>query len=223
MVKARRPGDQRLSVWLMRETGCPVGRDPVADFVPRFAAISDNPAMTDTIASAQAEHVTPTDLNADLADPGLGVVEAIHITAASGEPLRPLDRVAAIAGVGLEGDRYALQTGRYSADGKSERQITLIEAEEIETLAAGSGISLAPGESRRNITTRGIRLNVLVGRRFRIGDVECEGVRLCEPCQDLQDLLGKPVLVPLVHRAGLRATIVTSGEIALGDEVVVVD
>ena len=82
---------------------------------------------------------------------------------------------------------------------------------------------LAPGETRRNVTTRGIRLNDLVGRRFRIGDVECEGTRPCEPCQYLTDLLGKPVLAPLVHRAGLRARILGSGEIARGDEVVVLD
>jgi MOSC domain-containing protein YiiM len=77
--------------------------------------------------------------------------------------------------------------------------------------------------TRRNVTTRGIRLNELVGRRFRIGGVECEGTRLCEPCRYLEELLGKPVLEPLVHRAGLRARIVGGGEIALGDEVVVLD
>lgn len=137
--------------------------------------------------------------------------------------MRPLDRVRAIAGVGLEGDRYALGTGHYSADPKVDREITLIEAEEIEALESGSGIVLAPGETRRNVTTRGIRLNDLVGRRFRIGDVDCEGTRLCEPCQYLTDLLGKPILAPLVHRAGLRARILTGGEIAAGDPVVALD
>jgi MOSC domain-containing protein YiiM len=101
--------------------------------------------------------------------------------------------------------------------------VTLIEAEGIEALAAGAGIHLALGESRRNVTTRGIRLNELVGRRFRIGPVECEGTRLCEPCQYLTDLVGKPILAPLVHRAGLRARIVGDGEIAIGDEVVALD
>jgi MOSC domain-containing protein YiiM len=159
----------------------------------------------------------------DRVDPGRGVVESIHVAAGGSEPMRSVERVRATAHVGLEGDRYARATGRYSSDLKVDRDVTLIEAEEIEALAAGSGIVLAPGETRRNITTRGIRLNALVGRRFRIGDVECEGTRLCEPCQYLTDLLGKPILAPLVHRAGLRARLLTSGEIAQGDEVIVVE
>jgi len=137
--------------------------------------------------------------------------------------MRSVDRVRAIAGVGLEGDRYATGAGHYSGDAKVDRDITLIEAEEIEALADRAGIVLGPGESRRNVTTRGIRLNELVGRRFRIGAVECLGTRLCEPCQYLTDLLGKPVLTPLVHRAGLRARIVTDGVIAPGDDVVALD
>jgi MOSC domain-containing protein YiiM len=157
------------------------------------------------------------------ADPGRGVVESIHLAVAGSEPMRSVDRVGAIAGVGLDGDRYALGTGHYSGDPRVDRHVTLIEVEEIEALASRDGIVLAPGETRRNIATRGIRLNELVGRRFRIGGVACEGTRLCEPCQYLTDLLGKPVLAPLVHRAGLRARILTDGEITLGDEVVAVD
>jgi MOSC domain-containing protein YiiM len=185
--------------------------------------IGDTLTMTETRSATRAEAGAPTDSAAAIVEPGVGVVEGIHIAIASEQPLRALPRVAAIAGIGLDGDRYALGVGRYSGDGRAERQITLIEAEEIEMLAAGSGIELAPGESRRNVTTRGIRLNALVGRRFRIGAVECEGIRLCEPCQNLEDHLGRPVLRPLVHRAGLRAAIITSGEIALGDEVAVLD
>ncbi len=156
-------------------------------------------------------------------DPGRGVVEAIHIAAAGGAPMESVERVSAIAGVGLAGDRYAAGTGHYSPDTKVDRHVTLIEAEEIEALAVRAGIVLAAIETRRNVATRGIRLNELVGRRFRIGPVECEGTRLCEPCQYLADLLRKPVLEPLVHRAGLRARILTGGEIAHGDEVVVLD
>ena len=153
----------------------------------------------------------------------VGRIEAIHLADAAAGPMRPVPRVGAIAGVGLEGDRYATGNGTYSPDPRTDRHLTLIEAEEIEALAERDGILLAPGESRRNITTRGIRLNDLVGRRFRVGAVECEATRLCEPCQGLTDLLGKPVLKPLVHRAGLRALILTDGEIALGDEVVALD
>jgi len=157
------------------------------------------------------------------AEAGPGVVLSIHITGGGSEPMRPVDRIRAIAGIGLEGDRYAIGSGHYSGDQKVDRQVTLIEAEMIEALEKGSGIALAPGETRRNVTTRGIRLNDLVGRRFRIGEVVCEGTRLCEPCQYLADLLGKPILAPLVHRAGLRARILTGGEIAAGDPVVALD
>ena len=148
---------------------------------------------------------------------------SIHVTAGGGDPMQPVERVRAIAGVGLEGDRYALGTGHYSPDPKVDRQITLIAAEEIDRLAAELGIELAPGETRRNVMTRGVDVNALVGRRFRIGSVECQGTRLCEPCAYLEGLLGRPVLEPLVHRAGLRAQLLTDGEIALGDEVVALD
>ena len=155
--------------------------------------------------------------------PAAGRVEAIHLADAAGAPMRAVDRVRAIAGVGLEGDRYAVGTGRWSPDPRVDRHITLIAAEEIDRLADDFGIDLAPGETRRNVTTRGTDLTALVGRRFRVGEVECEGTRLCEPCADLQALLGKPILEPLVHRAGLRALILTDGEIAAGDEVVALD
>jgi MOSC domain-containing protein YiiM len=148
-----------------------------------------------------------------------GTVEAIHIAPATDAPMVAVQRIRAIAGVGLEGDRYATRTGTWSEDPRVDRDITLIEAEVMEDLAATDGIVLAPGETRRNVTTRGIRLNELVGRRFRVGDVVCEGTRLCEPCQHLTDTLGKPILRPLVHRAGLRAHIVEGGEIAVGAEV----
>lgn len=112
-----------------------------------------------------------------------------------------------------------------AADGlpvEPDRDLTLIEAEEIDRLAVEHGIVLAPGETRRNVTTRGVRLNALVGRRFRLGPILCEGIALCEPCQDLVEMLGKPVLRPLVHRAGLTARILDDGEIAVGDEVAAV-
>jgi MOSC domain-containing protein YiiM len=154
---------------------------------------------------------------------GIGRVEAIHIAAASGEPMASVDRVTAIAGVGLAGDRYASKTGHWSDDVRVDRDITLVEAEVIEDLAATEGIHLAPGETRRNVTTRGIALNELVGRRFRVGEAICEGTRLCEPCQYLTDTVGQPILHPLVHRAGLRALILEGGEIAVGSEIAPLD
>jgi MOSC domain-containing protein YiiM len=152
-----------------------------------------------------------------------GTVEAIHTAPASGVPMIPRDRVLAIAGVGLEGDRYATRAGTWSVNLGVDRDITLVEAEVIEDLAATDGIVLAPGQTRRNVTTRGIRLNDLVGRRFRVGGAVCEGTRLCEPCQYLTDLVGEPILRPLVHRAGLRARIVEGGEIAVGAEIAPLD
>jgi MOSC domain-containing protein YiiM len=152
--------------------------------------------------------------------PVAGRIEAIHLAESAGGPMRLVPRVRAIAGVGLEGDRYATGQGTWTPDPRADRQITLIEAEEIEALAERDGIVLAPGDTRRNVTTRGIRLNDLVGRRFRVGAIECEAIRLCEPCQGLMDLLGKPILKPLAHRAGIRAVILTGGEIAICDEVV---
>lgn len=149
----------------------------------------------------------------------MGVIEAIHIAPTPGAPVRAVREVEALAGVGLHGDRGIDGTRSDAATAGVDRGITLIEAEEIERLARRSGIVLAPGESRRNVTTRGIRLNDLVGRRFRVGEVLCEGLELCEPCVDLQNHLQKPVLRPLVHRAGLRARILTSGPIRVGDPV----
>jgi 8-oxo-dGTP pyrophosphatase MutT (NUDIX family) len=146
-----------------------------------------------------------------------GAVEAIHVAAAAGEPVREVELVRAKAGVGLEGDRYALGRGHYPPDVRVSRDLTLIEAEVIEDLARSHGIQLASGETRRNITTRGIRLNDLVGRRFWVGEVLCEGTRLCEPCQYLTELTGKPLLRALVHRGGLRADIVRGGRIRRGD------
>ena len=153
---------------------------------------------------------------------GHAFIEAIHIAADQGRPTRSLERARATAGAGLQGDRYAEERGTWSRHGGrgSGRDLTLVEAEEVERLAFDFGIELAPGETRRNLTTRGVRLNELVGRRFRIGDVICEGVRLCEPCTYLEEVTGKPLREPLRHRAGLRADIVAGGTIEVGDPIV---
>lgn len=143
-----------------------------------------------------------------------GTVEQIHIADVKGGPVRDLESVEAVAGVGLAGDRDHREGGDSPG-----RDLTLIEAEEIETLAHNHGIQLAPGETRRNITTRGVRLNELVGKEFWVGDVLVRGVKLNEPCQYLQDLIGKPILRPLAHRAGIRADLLTSGRISVGDPI----
>jgi MOSC domain-containing protein YiiM len=155
-------------------------------------------------------------------DGRVGRLEAIHIADAKGAVPHAVGRIAATPGVGLDGDRYARGIGTFSKPDRRGpgRDLTLIEAEEIERLALDFGIELRPGESRRNLTTRGVRLNDLVGRQFRIGSVVCEGIRLCEPCTYLESVTGKPLREPLMHRAGLRADIVVGGTIAVGDPVV---
>ena len=147
-----------------------------------------------------------------------GRVECIHVAVSEGEPIRSTDRIRVLAGMGLEGDRYATGRGHFSGTPGSGRAITLIEAEVLESLRDHLGIALQPGEARRNVTTRGIALNALVGRRFRIGSVLCEGKRLCEPCRYLEGVAGKPLLDSLSRRGGLRADVLEGGEIRIGDE-----
>jgi MOSC domain-containing protein YiiM len=171
--------------------------------------------------SAQSERAQPVrrpDGSTAAKQAEIGVVEHIHIATAAGAPVHAVEAVGAIAGVGLEGDRYAYGRGHYQDD-RVSRDLTLVEAETIEALARDHGIELAAGGTRRNVTTRGISLNELVGRRFWVGEVLCRGTRPCEPCQYLVELMGKPLLHPLVHRGGLRADIVGGGVIRQGDEV----
>jgi MOSC domain-containing protein YiiM len=136
-----------------------------------------------------------------------GSVEAIHIAAVESALPEPVDAVEVTAD-GVVGDRYS-----------QSRNITLIEAEAIEAFTEETGIELSAAESRRQVLTRGIRLNDLVGERFSVGEVECVGEEWCEPCNHLQGLTREGVLRGMVHRAGLRADIVRGGRIAVGDEV----
>ncbi|HZX93847.1 MAG TPA: MOSC domain-containing protein [Myxococcales bacterium] len=155
-----------------------------------------------------------------MAEPGAGGrIEHIHVADRAGEPMRAVESVRVLAGVGLEGDRYARGLGRFSGDPGTGRALTLIEAEVLDALRSDSDLDLRPGEARRNLTTRGVALNALVGRRFRVGGVLCLGTRLCEPCKYLEGLLDESIVVPMTHRGGLRADILEDGEIRVGDEV----
>jgi MOSC domain len=148
-----------------------------------------------------------------------GSVESIHIAAEAEGATRPVDQVRAVAGQGLEGDRYFMGEGTFFEERKPGQDITLIEAEAIEALAREDGIELDRGETRRNVVTRGIGLNDLVGRRFAVGEVECVGQRLCDPCTHLERLTKPGVLKGLARRGGLRADVVAGGRIAVGDPV----
>jgi MOSC domain-containing protein YiiM len=149
-----------------------------------------------------------------------GRVEYIHIAPQSEEEPSSVSEVRAIESSGLEGDRYAERRGTYTDTPGTGRHVTLIESEQIEALEREHGIKLAPGQSRRNITTRGVSLNELVDRELRVGEVVLRGMRLCEPCAHLQRLVGQEgVLEGLVHRAGLRCDIVSGGTIRVGDTI----
>ncbi len=152
-----------------------------------------------------------------------GRVEVIAVSEAAEAPMRVLDRAVAVAGRGLEGDRYARGAGTFSSPGSTGHDLTLIEAEEIEALQLPSGRRIAPEDARRNLVTRGIDLNALVGRRFRVGEVECVGRRLCEPCAHLERLTERGTLRGLVHRGGLRADLLSGGAIETGAGVVPLD
>ena len=148
-----------------------------------------------------------------------GVVLAIHVAPAAGAPTVSVEEARAVPGRGLEGDRYFERIGTYSRQRGSGRAITLVEDEAIEAICQEVGIELPLGGTRRNVVTRGVPLNHLVDRDFRIGDVLLHGTRLCEPCGHLERLTQKGVRRALVHRGGLRADIVTEGIIRVGDSV----
>jgi len=147
-----------------------------------------------------------------------GWVEVVAIADRAEAPMQQMTTARAIPGRGLEGDRYASSVGTFtprSGHGVGY-DLTLIEAEVLDELTLTDGHRLGYAEARRNIVTRGIDLNTLVGQRFRVGDVECIGRRLCEPCAHLERLTHSGVLRKLIHRGGLRADILTAGNITVG-------
>ena len=149
-------------------------------------------------------------------DVGAGTVAGLLVAPDAEAPLVAVDEALALAGRGLEGDRYADGRGTFASTGRGY-ELTLVEAEVLDELA------LAWPDARRNVVTRGIALNPLVGRRFRVGAAECVGRRLAEPCAHLEKLARPGLLRPLVHRGGLRADVVVGGAIRTGDEIVPLD
>jgi MOSC domain-containing protein YiiM len=174
----------------------------------------------------EAYVVAPLDLHLDRARPydfpgadaTTGSVEALLVAPRAEEPLTRIESARALSGRGLEGDRYALGRGTFSGGKGKGYDLTLIESEALEALA-NEGVSVTWEEARRNVVTRGIDLNALVGKRFRVGDVECIAQRLAEPCAHLEGLTRPGVLRGLVHRAGIRADILADGVMRVGDAV----
>ena len=148
------------------------------------------------------------------AAPGAGTVEAIVIAPAARARTVCVERAAVHAGRGLEGDRYHDGRGTFSDVHGRGHDLTLVAAEALDALG------MTPGDARRNVVTRGIDVNALVGRRFRIGAVQCFGQRLCEPCAHLERLTWPGTLRALIHRGGLRVDALGDGEIRLGDAIV---
>jgi len=136
-------------------------------------------------------------------------VEAIHLGAPDEPRLWNVETVVAVAGKGLEGDRHFHDEG--APPGQA---LTLVAAEEVED------VGLQPGETRRQVTVRDVDVNGLVGKRFRVGEVECYGVELCEPCRHLESMTRPGIIKELAHRAGVNADVVVGGVIRVGDPVV---
>ena len=148
----------------------------------------------------------------------IGVVVGLFTAPSCEAACEEHERRAVRAGRGLEGDRYAEGTGTFSHPERRGQDLTLIEAESLDDLSAG-GITLAMAEARRNLVTRGIHLNALVGHHFTIGNVPCYGARLAEPCAHLERLTTRGVLRGLVHRGGIRVDVLGDGELRVGDEI----
>lgn len=130
------------------------------------------------------------------------------------------ETIAATPGKGLEGDRYSLGRGAWVKEIRpGDHELTLIETEQLEWLRLETGQELTHRMSRRNLLTEGIDLNELVGKRFHVGDVEVEGMRLCEPCKTLQQQTGLDILPAMVGRSGLNCRVLTAGVIRLDDAV----
>jgi hypothetical protein len=204
--------------WLARVTTADAGRHYVVMYGVPSGIVWDPEGSDAMIASIDAGFIIAAgDIALALPSPPIapattGTVEAIHVAAAAGEPSQTLQTVQVLAGQGLAGDRHVVGTGTFPSKLPGSA-LTLIEAEVCESFDP----PLDASEHRRNLVTRGIDLNGLVGREFAIGDVRCRGMRLCEPCTVIQGYSTRPVLRPLVHRGGLRADILTDGTINTGD------
>lgn len=148
-----------------------------------------------------------------------GRLEYIHICEMAGVEMEELAHAKLIEGVGIEGDRYATARGYYSNKPHADRQVTLIEVETLDALERDHGIILLPHESRRNLTTRDVPLNHLVGKRFRVGEVVLYGGRLNRPCKYIEELLDRQLFNQLLNRSGLNCQIVRGGTIHKGDPI----
>ena len=146
-----------------------------------------------------------------------GEITSLHLAPEAAAPMETRPELLAVAGKGIEGDRYAKGIGFFSKNVGPRRQVTLFESEVLETILRDHNKKLAPNECRMNLITRGAPLTHLVGKTFRAGGATLRGLVLNEPCEHLIEVIGKPVLSSLIHRCGLFAEVLEGGIIRPGD------
>jgi MOSC domain-containing protein len=152
----------------------------------------------------------------------MGTLTAIYVSEAAGAPMRALDDAELVAGQGIAGDRYLARRGTYSTpERRPSQEVTLVEIEQVDAFNAAYGAALGAADLRRNLVTRGVALNDLVGVEFTIGGVVLKGIKLCEPCSYIAGRTQPNVLASLAHRAGLRAAILAGGRVRVGDAIAV--
>lgn len=149
-----------------------------------------------------------------------GLVKGLHLTPRSFLPMKSFEALSLIAGVGVEGDRHTTGEAFHSDRPEEGRQITLFEEETIDALLRDHKIVLKPNDHRRNVTTKGVPLNHLVGKKFRVGEVLLEGTRLSTPCRHIEQITGLELFNQLMNRSGLNAKILNGGKIFIGDSIV---
>lgn len=150
-----------------------------------------------------------------------GLIREILVSPAGAAPMQGVAEAHLVAGRGIDGDRYASDTGTFShkSKGTPDKEVTLIESEEVDAFNKQTLFGYPYAAFRRNLVTSGIRLNDLAGKEFTVGSVRLRGIRLCEPCATLAGQLGQEVVKQMVHKCGLRAEVLQSGTIKPGDSV----
>ncbi len=149
---------------------------------------------------------------------GTGSVVALFIVDRRSAPMKQVQQLNALAGRGIEGDRYFMGTGTYSKKPEPGRQVTLIKSEILESLRDEFDITVKPEESRRNVLTQGVEINELIGTEFFVGPVRLRAHRITQPCLHLEKLLDQPGLYQrLWDNGGISCEILSDGIIKPGD------
>lgn len=148
-----------------------------------------------------------------------GTLTEIWLTPSAAAPMQRIAAARLVAGQGLEGDRYALGGGTWAHYPGGEKQLTLIDADDVAAVARETGSALTPGATRRNLVTTGLDLPSLVGGWFAVGDTLLFGMKRCPPCMHLERLTGIRLVKPMAHRGGINAAVISGGPIREGDAV----